>query len=139
MWYKLRTFFTLTMASCAFLIAGLSSHITNGTAVLDAEEITEGGLTAELTFRSVDTNDNGSSDLDDFAAWVRGSSAIANEDSKQDAYVTADKTVYAIWERDGDGNLTVPEMRLAMNSDFRRADMDHDATLNGRDFSRTSP
>lgn len=134
MWYRLRTFFTLTMASCAFLAAGPSSHITNGSAVLAAEEKAEGRLTAELTFRSVDVNDNGSPDFDEFAAWDPGFSSIANEDGKQDAYVTVVKTVYAIWDRDGDSTLTVPEMRFAMKSDLLRAVMDDDATLNEQEL-----
>lgn len=119
---------------------------------------TEGRLTAELTFSSIDRNANGyihqgdlevfRSDVfasmdsdensrltyDEFSAWDPGFSAIAEKTGKADAYMTATKIVFAFWDRDGDGAITESEMRHAMNADFRRADINDDAALSEDEF-----
>jgi Ca2+-binding EF-hand superfamily protein len=143
---------TRTLALAFSALALLSAQAT-----ANADK-TEGRLTAELTFASIDRSGKGyvhqgdlerfrdevfvSMDSDDnsrltyseFATWDPGFSAIAAADGKSDAYVTATKIVFAFWDRDGDGVLTVPEMRFAMASDFRRADLNDDAVLSENEF-----
>jgi Ca2+-binding EF-hand superfamily protein len=117
-----------------------------------------GRLAAEMTFASIDTTDKGyihqgdlegfrssvfaGMDYDDtgrvsypeFAAWDPGFSSIAAEEGKSDAYVTASKIVFAFWDRNGDGEINDPEMRFAMNADFRRADLNDDGVLSQQEF-----
>ena len=118
----------------------------------------KGLLTAELTFSSIDAAGKGyvhmgdmeifrgdvfySMDvdadkkltLDEFSAWDPGFSYIAEQEGKSDAYATAIKIVFAFWDRDGNGEITEPEMRYAVNADFRRADLNDDAILSEKEF-----
>lgn len=117
-----------------------------------------GRLAAEMTFGSIDTANKGhihqgdleafrssvfaGMDFDDtgrvsypeFAAWDPGFSSIAAEEGKSKAYVTASKIVFAFWDRNGDGEINDPEMRFAMNADFRRADLNDDGVLSQQEF-----
>jgi hypothetical protein len=118
----------------------------------------EGRLTAELTFASIDAGDKGYVHLgdmeqfrasvfagmdydedrklsfDEFAAWDPGFSTIAEDEGKSDALTTAKKVVFAFWDRNGDGLISEPEMRFAVNADFRRADLDGSSTLTEDEF-----
>ena len=141
-----------------FFLAGFGVAVTSP-ALADSQK-TDGQVTSELTFSSIDRHSNGyihqgdleayrsdvfvSMDYDDnkrvtydeFAAWNPGFSALAEERGKSDAYVTATKIVFAFWDRDGDGEITESEMRHAMIADFRRADIDDNAVLTEDEFLR---
>lgn len=119
---------------------------------------TEGRETAELTFASIDRGAKGfvhqgdleafrsdvfvSMDADDnrkltyteFSAWDPGFSVIAAKENKTDAFITATKIIFSIWDRNADGHITEAEMRFAMASDFRRADVNDDAILSEDEF-----
>lgn len=119
---------------------------------------TEGRETAELTFASIDRSQTGfihqgdleafrsdvfaSMDADEngkltyaeFSAWDPGFSAIAARENKADAFITATKIIFSIWDRNADGHITEAEMRFAMTSDFRRADVNDDAILSEDEF-----
>lgn len=119
---------------------------------------TEGSETAELTFASIDrnaqgfvhqgdleafrsdvfasmdTDENGKLTYVEFSAWDPGFSAIAAKENKMDAFITATKIIFSIWDRDADGQITEPEMRFAMTADFRRADVNDDAVLSEDEF-----
>lgn len=125
-----------------------------------AEEKTEGRLTAELTFGSIDlqgdgyvdqgemerfrsdvfismdTSDDGKVVYGEFKDWDPGFSAIAAAENKLDAYVTATKILFSFWDRDGDGEMSQAEMRFAVIADFRRADLNDDALLTEAEFLR---
>lgn len=118
----------------------------------------EGRLTAELTFASIDTagkgfihqgdleifrsdvfasmdsNDDRRLSYEEFSLWDPGFSSIAERKGIADAYTTATKIVFAVWDRNGDGEMTTAEMRFAMNADFRRADLNDDAVLSENEF-----
>lgn len=150
----MKPFNALTLTAYALGAVALAATIPASMAI----EKTEGRLTAELTFSSIDAqgkgyihqgdlerfrdevfvsmdqDDNGKVSYAEFSDWDPGFSAIAAEAGKQDAYVTAIKIVHAVWDRDGDGVLTVPEMRFAMTTDFRRADLNDDAMLSEEEF-----
>lgn len=122
------------------------------------EAKTEGRQIAELTFSAIDANQNGfihqgdlevfrsdvfnSMDQDEnarisyseFSAWDPGFSALAAEANKGDAYTTALKIVFSVWDRNGDDTITEAEMRFAMGADFRRADVNDDSLLSEEEF-----
>lgn len=85
-------------------------------------------------FAGMDYDGNAKVTYDEFAAWDPGFALVAAEIGRKDAYTTASKIVFAFWDRNGNGELTEPEMRFAMTSDFRRADLDDDALLTQREF-----
>ena len=118
----------------------------------------EGRLTAEITFSSIDeagkgyihqgdleqfrsdvfvsmdSDDNRKITFEEFSAWDPGFSSIAEEMGRMDAFKIATKIVFSFWDRNGDGAMTESEMRFAMNADFRRADLNDDAVLIENEF-----
>lgn len=128
--------------------------------VLAGEPDTPGRIVAETTFASIDANDKGYIHLgdmeqfrasvfagmdfddsgtvtyDEFASWDPGFGFVAADAGSPEAYTTATRIVFSFWDRDGDDALTESEMRFAVNSDFRRADINDDATLTEDEFLR---
>lgn len=70
----------------------------------------------------------------EFATWDPGFRRVAEDLGRADAYATASKIVFAIWDRDGDGGLSAREFRTSIVHDFRRADGDDDARLTQDEF-----
>jgi hypothetical protein len=87
-----------------------------------------------LVFESMDTDENATVTYAEFAAWDPGFAYVAEAKDRSDAYTTASKIVYALWDRNGNGEMTETEMRLAMTADFRRADLDDNAPLSPEEF-----
>lgn len=142
------------------IILALAASITLAASppTLAQEATNEGRLTAELTFSSIDTaskgfihqgdleifrsdvfasmdsNDDKKLSYEEFSLWDPGFSSIAESKGIADAYTTATKIVFAVWDRNGDGEMTTAEMRFAMNADFRRADLNDDAVLSENEF-----
>ena len=85
-------------------------------------------------FVSMDYDDSGSVDLKEFTDWDFGFNFIAEDEGQQRAYETAQKIVFAVWDRDGDGDITRHEYHKSMVSDFRRADTGDDAFLSRDEF-----
>lgn len=85
-------------------------------------------------FAGMDFNDNGNVTYEEFSVWDPGFAPIAENVGRGDAYTTASKIVFAFWDLNGDGDLTQREMRLAMNADFRRADLSNDGLLTQDEF-----
>lgn len=90
-------------------------------------------------FAGMDYDTNGRVTYDEFASWDPGFVFIAEDVGRMEAYTTASKIVFAFWDRNGNGELTEPEMRFAMTSDFRRADLDDDALLTMDEFIGSFP
>ncbi|MGJ3265498.1 MAG: hypothetical protein ACFE0R_19945 [Salinarimonas sp.] len=88
----------------------------------------------DSVFVGMDHDEDGVVTYPEFAAWDPGFAIVAEEVGRSDAYTTASKIVFAVWDRDGDGGLTAPEMRFAMAADFRRADLDDNALLTRDEF-----
>ena len=93
----------------------------------------------ESVFAGMDQDDDKTVTYEEFAAWDPGFSVVAESVGRKDAYTTASKIVFAFWDRDGNGALTEPELRFAMSSDFRRADLDDDALLTQEEFINGFP
>lgn len=93
----------------------------------------------DSVFAGMDYDDNKKVTYEEFASWDPGFVFVAEDVGRKDAYTTASKIVFAFWDRDGDGDLTEREMRFAMSSDFRRADLDDDALLTREEFINGFP
>ena len=83
----------------------------------------------ESVFAGMDFDSNGKVTYDEFAPWDPGFLQVAQDVNRSEAYTTASKIVFAFWDRNANGELTDREMRFAMSSDFRRADLDDDGLL----------
>ena len=85
-------------------------------------------------FASMDANENGRIDLDEFLQWDFGMRAVAEERDAVTAYEAALRVVHAFWDRDGDGEIDQDEHRYAVGVDFQRADIDSDDLLTKEEF-----
>lgn len=152
----------LKLSIVATFCALLANPISTATA---AEGLTgkEGRLIGEMIFEAIDTHNNGAAHMGDletfradvftgmdsdengkvsyaeFSEWDPGFAYVAEQAGRMDAYTTASKIVFAFWDKDGDGELTTREMRLAMNADFKRADQNDDALLTKDEFLKGFP
>jgi len=123
-----------------------------------AQETSEGRYLAELSFASVDINEDGyldkaESDLyggevfvsmdgdnsgqlseNEFLEWDYGFQIIAEEQDKELAYRTALRVVFSFWDRDGNGEISRPEQSRAAMQDFERADLNGDSLLDEAEF-----
>lgn len=145
---KIKTNISASIVACSLFVAPSIANQTK----------TEGRQIAELTFASIDRNgqgfihqgdlevfrsdvfasmdenENNELSFEEFSAWDPGFSALAAKENKIEAYVTATKIMFSVWDRDADGTITEPEMRFAMGADFRRADINDDAILSEKEF-----
>lgn len=85
-------------------------------------------------FVSMDYDQNGSIDIDEFRSWDFGFDYIAEGEGQERAFETAQKIIFAIWDRDTDGSISQSEYQKSMASDFRRADTNDDAYLSRKEF-----
>lgn len=85
-------------------------------------------------FVSMDADESGRIDLDEFRAWDFGMRQIAEERGAEESYDAALRVVHAVWDRDGDGEITRSEHRQAVLFDFQRADTNNDAVLDKDEF-----
>jgi hypothetical protein len=105
------------------------------------EDPTEGGIDmgqfvafGRSIFESMDTNEGGSVDLQEFRNWDFGFNFIAEDEGQVHAYQAAQQIVFAVWDADGDGEIDRHEYHNSMHWDFRRADLDRDAFLTQEEF-----
>jgi hypothetical protein len=90
-------------------------------------------------FSGMDYDTNGKVTYTEFSSWDPGFARVAEAEGRSDAYTTASKIIFAFWDRNGDGDLTQPEMRRALSSDVRRADLDNDGLLTRMEFIQEFP
>ena len=104
---------------------------TAGRGYFDMGEFTNMG---EDVFYSMDQDESGKVTLDEFMAWSFGASVIAEEKDRELAYETAMRVVFAFWDRNGDGALTRTEHRQSLVTDFQRADLNNDMTIDKDEY-----
>lgn len=85
-------------------------------------------------FISMDADESGAVNLDEFMVWDIGMRQFAEERDAVPAFEAALRVVHAVWDRDGDGEITRPEHRQAVLFDFQRADTNNDAILDQDEF-----
>lgn len=85
-------------------------------------------------FVGMDENDDGMVNYSEFSQWDPGFLYVAEQVGRQDAYTPASKIVFSFWDKNGDGDISVREMRLAMIADMKRADQNDDAVLSKDEF-----
>jgi hypothetical protein len=85
-------------------------------------------------FVSMDGNDDGKITLEEFQEWDFGFNFIAEDEGQQRAYDTAQKILFAVWDRDNNGEINGSEYHKSMTADFRRADINDDAFLSEDEF-----
>ncbi len=91
-------------------------------------------LFRDSLFVSMDQDDNSSLSFEEYFEWDYGFKLIAEKAGKQKEYLTAMKIMFALWDLDGDGQLTEAEHRQTLARDFQRADLNHDAVLSKPEF-----
>ena len=87
-------------------------------------------------FVSMDADENGKINAQEFSEWDFGFSFIAEDAGQERAYETARKILFAIWDHNADGEIGRHEFHKSMVWDFRRADTDDDAFLTQNEFLR---
>ena len=87
-------------------------------------------------FVSMDYDESGSVNLEEFTNWDFGFNFIAQDGGQERAYQTAQKVIFAMWDHNADGEITKGEYQKSMVWDFRRADVDDDAFLTKDEFLR---
>ena len=142
---------TLT-ATCVLLLA------LSGAAIAQSDDATPGRDLAELIYGSIEDNPKGAADMgkfinfgqdifvsmdsnedssvdpSEFTEWDFGFNFIAEDEGQQHAYETAQKVLFAFWDRDGNGEISRTEYHKSMVADFRRADTNDDAFLSRDEF-----
>ncbi len=132
--------------------------LTVAAPVLAQDQASAGREVAELSFLAVDADDKGYVHMGDmeqfgqsvfagmdfdgdgritfeeFSDWDIGFVEAAEEEGRPDAIVTARRILFALWDRNGDNELTRSEHRFALAHDFRRADLNDDSVLDEREY-----
>ncbi|MEM6712507.1 MAG: hypothetical protein AAF590_09525 [Pseudomonadota bacterium] len=93
----------------------------------------------DSVFAGMDYDENRRITLDEFAQWDPGFQPIAEDLGRGEAFVTAQKIIFAFWDRDGSGEVDEDEMIYATNADFRRADADEDGLVTKDEFVEGFP
>ncbi len=118
-------------AGCKLADTIFGSIEDNTNKMIDLGEFVQFG---NSIFVSMDTDGSSSISFDEFAAWDPGFDIIAQNADKTSEYQTAQRILFAFWDRDGDQKIATREYRIAMTTDFARADADNDALLSRKEF-----
>ena len=138
---------TLALAALAMTVApAVSAQDTPGTALAEAtfKQIDGNGDGAisidELqAFRgqvigSMDADNDASITLPEFQGWDFGFVNIAEKADKLEGFVTAQKVIFDLWDRDNDQKISSDEMAAAMDRDLAYADLSGDGSLDVGEF-----
>ena len=90
----------------------------------------------ENVFLSMDADESASIEESEFLGWDFGFINEAEALGRRGEYDTALKTVFTIWDRDGDGSITEAEHRFALRADFDRMDINGNSILEEDEFLR---
>lgn len=85
-------------------------------------------------FSSMDSDSSDSLSLDEFYGWGFGMHNAAEDAGQSEAFKTAMRVVFALWDRNADSEVTVAEYRESLDLDFLRADLDQDKTLTETEY-----
>ena len=106
---------------------------------IDADE--NGNLSAsefssfgEDVFHSMDSDASGALSLGEFYNWGFGMHNVAEDAGQSPAFETAMRVVFALWDRDGDNNVSGEEYRQSLDLEMMRADLDEDSVLSEAEY-----
>ena len=85
-------------------------------------------------FLSMDSDGSGSLSLGEFYNWGFGMHNAAADAGQTQAFETAMRVVFALWDRDADNRIPVQEYRQAFGNELLRADLDQDGILTETEF-----
>jgi len=85
-------------------------------------------------FVSMDSDENKKLSLEEFMGWGFGMSNVAEERDRVEVYEAALRILFAIRDRNGNGEISMVENRKSINLDFQRADLDGDALITQDEF-----
>lgn len=85
-------------------------------------------------FVSMDGDSSKSLTLNEFYNWGFGMHDAADEAGQTEAFKTAMRVVFALWDRDADNQVTEAEYRKSLDLDFMRADLDQDESLTENEY-----
>lgn len=85
-------------------------------------------------FVSMDNDSSGSLSLSEFYNWGFGMHNAAEDAGQSEAFKTAMRVVFALWDRDADNQVTEAEYRQSLDLDFQRADLDQNGALTEKEY-----
>ncbi len=85
-------------------------------------------------FSSMDHDGSRSLSLGEFYGWGFGMHNAAEDVGQAEAFKTAMRVVFALWDRDADNQVTADEYRQSLDFDFQRADLDQGGFLSEREY-----
>ena len=85
-------------------------------------------------FVSMDGDRSGSLSLGEFYNWGFGMHNAAEDAGKSEAFKTAMRVVYALWDRNADSQVTAAEYKQSLDFEFKRADLDKDRSLTEAEY-----
>ena len=88
----------------------------------------------QSVFAGMDYDNDGRVTFEEFSGWDIGFQEAAEAEGRPEAIVTARRILFAMWDRDGDNEMTRSEHRFSLSQDFRRADVNGDSVLDEREY-----
>jgi hypothetical protein len=85
-------------------------------------------------FFSMDTNASGALSLGEFYNWGFGMHNAAENVGQSDAFGTAMRVVFALWDRNADNQVSADEYRQSLGYELTRADLDKDNSLTEAEY-----
>jgi|GEM_PF-1374897 len=85
-------------------------------------------------FVSMDDDSSGSLSLSEFYNWGFGMHDAADDVGQTEAFKTAMRVVFALWDRNADNQVTEAEYQQSLDLDFERADLDQDESLTEKEY-----
>ncbi len=85
-------------------------------------------------FVSMDTDEDGKLVFGEFTSWDFGFIPLAEEKGRASDLKAAQRIVFGLWDRNGDGEISQSELQKDIIADYQRADTDGDGFLTKDEF-----
>lgn len=114
-------------------ISGLAygSIDDDGSRAVTMEEFSSFG---DDVFVSMDDDGSSSLSLGEFYNWGFGMHDAAKDTGQTEAFRTAMRVVFALWDRNADNQVTSEEYQQSLAFEFARADLDQDEALSEGEY-----
>lgn len=88
----------------------------------------------EDVFHSMDTDESRALSLGEFYNWGFGMHDAAADAGQADAFETAMRVIFALWDRNADNEVTSTEYQQSLSFETMRADLDGDGALTEAEY-----